>query len=101
MVPSMALTTHMVTTDGVGPGPSWGSTLDYVQVVDLGGYLMLRPVYGDGLTVNAASLPTYASPPTYASAPTYASSATYGVSPSVDLSWTTPPESRATEPMGT
>ena len=86
MVPSMALTTHTESIDGVdphGPVPSRDSALDYVRVVDLGGCLMLRPVHGDGLTVRLAPSPAHA------------------VAPPADLSWITPPECGGAESMGT
>ena len=46
MVPCMALTAHMVTIDCVDPtslAEFWSQALGYVQVADLGGYLILRP----------------------------------------------------------
>lgn len=81
----MALTTHTGSFDGVDShdaGPSRDSALDCVQA-DLGGYLMPRPVHGDGLTVNLAPSPAYA------------------VTPPVDLTWATPPECAVAESMGT
>ena len=85
----MALTAHMVTIDGVdrhGQGPSPAPALHYVQVVDLGGYLMPRRADRDGLTVHV----------------TEAVSSTSGmVNPRADVSWTTPPELWVAEPMGT
>jgi hypothetical protein len=86
MVPSMALTTHTQSFDGVdphGPVPSRDSALDYVQVVDLGGCLMQRRVHGDGLTVSHAPSPATA------------------VAPPADLSWITQPECGGAESMGT
>jgi predicted enzyme related to lactoylglutathione lyase len=58
----MALTAHMVTIDCVDP-PSlaefWSQALGYVQVADLGGYLILRPADGSpgGLTVSLQEVP--------------------------------------------
>jgi hypothetical protein len=89
MVPSMALTTHMVTIDGVdphGPGPSPAPALDYVQVVDLGDYLMPRRADRDGLTVHVVEA---------------VSSTSCTVNPRADVSWTTPPKLWVAEPMGT
>jgi hypothetical protein len=85
----MALTAHMVTIDGVdphGPGPSAAPALHYVQVVDLGGYLMPRRADREGLTVHVIEA---------------VSSTSRTVNPRADVSWTTPPEPRVAELMGT
>jgi len=62
MVPCMALTAHMVTIDCVDPtslAEFWSRALGYVQVADLGGYLILRPADGSpgGLTVSLQEVP--------------------------------------------
>jgi predicted enzyme related to lactoylglutathione lyase len=62
MVPCMALTAHMVTIDCVDPrslAEFWSEALGYVQVADLGGYLILRPADGSpgGLTVSLQEVP--------------------------------------------
>jgi predicted enzyme related to lactoylglutathione lyase len=62
MVRGMALTAHMVTIDCADPkGLSgfWSEALGYVQVADLGGYLILRPADGSpgGLTVSLQEVP--------------------------------------------
>jgi predicted enzyme related to lactoylglutathione lyase len=62
MVPCMALTAHMVTIDCVDPrslAEFWSQALGYVQVSDLGGYLILRPADGSpgGLTVSLQEVP--------------------------------------------
>jgi hypothetical protein len=62
MVRSMALTAHMVTIDCADPknlAGFWSGALGYVQVADLGGYLILRPADGSpgGLTVSLQEVP--------------------------------------------
>jgi predicted enzyme related to lactoylglutathione lyase len=62
MVRGMALTPHMVTIDCVDPlalAGFWSEALGYVQVADLGGYLILRPADGSpgGLTVSLQEVP--------------------------------------------
>jgi Glyoxalase-like domain len=61
MVRDMALTAHMVTIDCADPkglAGFWTEALGYVQVADLGGYLMLRPAGGRrGLTVSLQQVP--------------------------------------------
>ena len=62
MVRGMALTAHMVTIDCADPkslAGFWSEALGYVQVADLGGYLILRPADGSpgGLTVSLQEVP--------------------------------------------
>jgi catechol 2,3-dioxygenase-like lactoylglutathione lyase family enzyme len=62
MVRGMALTAHMVTIDCADPkslSGFWSEALGYVQVADLGGYLILRPADGSpgGLTVSLQEVP--------------------------------------------
>jgi len=62
MVRVMALTAHMVTIDCADPkglAGFWSEALGYVQVADLGGYLILRPADGSpgGLTVSLQEVP--------------------------------------------
>ena len=62
MVRGMALTAHMVTIDCADPkslSGFWSEALGYVQVADLGGYLILRPSDGSpgGLTVSLQEVP--------------------------------------------
>ena len=62
MVRGMALTAHMVTIDCVDPkklATFWSDALGYIEVADLGGYLILRPADGTpgGLTVSFQEVP--------------------------------------------